>query len=287
MELNQYDCIIITGAFGFLGKNFIKKFQDVITKPIYLLKPRTPKNELDFEQYPNLSESEICELVSQKDCALLHFATDYGYSHDDARTVETNLLLPLKILQFMKSSSLFVNTDTVLPKWLNSYSLSKKQFNEWIRIYSNRIKYLNLSIEHFFGPSDDKTKFVPNLLNMMIERTDEILLTPGNQKRDFLYINDVLSAFDLIFSQLDSIFSNERNDIIISYGHPISIREFVELAADVLNYDKSRLKFGYYPYRENEIMDLHLDISFLNELGWKPKIDRKKSIYLYAKSKSI
>jgi nucleoside-diphosphate-sugar epimerase len=34
----------------------------------------------------------------------------------------------------------------------------------------------------------------------------------------------------------------------------------------------TRLNFGMLPYRENEIMESHVDISMLLKLGWQPKI---------------
>ncbi len=34
----------------------------------------------------------------------------------------------------------------------------------------------------------------------------------------------------------------------------------------------TRLNFGMLPYRENEIMESHVDISMLLKLGWQPQI---------------
>lgn len=34
----------------------------------------------------------------------------------------------------------------------------------------------------------------------------------------------------------------------------------------------TRLNFGMLPYRENEIMESHVDISMLSRLGWRPQI---------------
>ena len=95
----------------------------------------------------------------------------------------------------------FFNTDSLLPKYLNTYSLSKAQFVEWLKQLSYKIQCVNLRLEHMYGPKDDKTKFVPWLLDQMINSIEEIKLTLGTQKRDFIYIDDVVSAYMLLLNE--------------------------------------------------------------------------------------
>ena len=65
------------------------------------------------------------------------------------------------IISFQKTQSLwFINTDTILDKRINAYSLSKSQFKEWMSFGFENVKFTNIALEHFFGPFDTTTKFV-------------------------------------------------------------------------------------------------------------------------------
>ena len=60
-------------------------------------------------------------------------------------------------------------------------------------------------------------------------------------------------------------------------GESVSIRDFVEEAHSASK-SKSRLNFGAYPYRDNEIMVSKADISKLKLLGWTPKNSIKEGV---------
>jgi nucleoside-diphosphate-sugar epimerase len=96
----------------------------------------------------------------------------------------------------------------------------------------------------------------------------ELKLTPGEQKRDFIYIDDVLSAYSTL---LDA--HGKLNKSFLAFGlgsgQAVRIRDFVELA-HCLTESGTELKFGALPYREGEIMESAADIGALECLGWRP-----------------
>jgi len=47
-----------------------------------------------------------------------------------------------QIILLKRSTSTFFNTDFQLQKYLNSYSLSKRQFLEWLKQAAGKIKYV-------------------------------------------------------------------------------------------------------------------------------------------------
>ena len=94
-------------------------------------------------------------------------------------------------------------------------------------------------------------------------------MTPGEQKRDFIYIDDVVSAFLLI---LDNCASKESGyfDYEIGTGDTISIRQFVELSKQLSGNTHTKLNFGAVPYRENEAMETFVNTAAIRALGWEP-----------------
>jgi nucleoside-diphosphate-sugar epimerase len=132
-----------------------------------------------------------------------------------------------------------------------------------------------------YGVMDDNKKFIPWLIHNMIYSDEEINLTTGIQKRDFIYVTDVTNAYNLIFQKLD--FLPQWNEFEIGTNKFTEVRDFILIIAKLLEkkYNKvivSRLNFGSIPYRKGEIMIPQLDNTKLIELGWKQKVEIKEGI---------
>jgi nucleoside-diphosphate-sugar epimerase len=106
--------------------------------------------------------------------------------------------------------------------------LSKKHFLDWLKSYSDGIGCFNVALEHFYGPGDDPTKFVTYLVHSLLRGESALDLTEGLQKRDFIYIDDVIDAFISIINYSFSVGSGFY-EYEVGSGAPIEIREFVSL----------------------------------------------------------
>ena len=138
--------------------------------------------------------------------AVVHTATCYGRNRETPLEVfEANLKFPLDLLEkaALFSTDTFFNTDTILYKYLNGYSLSKHQFVEWGKQYADehKIKFCNIKLEHMYGPGDDDSKFTTYVINSCLNNVPEVKLTLGEQERDFIYIDDVVSAYQLLLKK--------------------------------------------------------------------------------------
>jgi CDP-paratose synthetase len=203
---------------------------------------------------------------------IVHCATDYGRKViDQIALLEANLILPLKLLQLgnKNSVSCFVNTDTILDKRISYYSLSKSQFKDWLKVYSPEMTCINVALEHFYGPNDDKSKFVTDIIHKILNNVERIDLTKGEQKRDFIFIDDVVDSFMRICAHVKSLGKGYFNYEIGS-TNAIEIREFVNLVKKQAGNDFTFLNFGALPYRDNELMESHVNISEIQKLGWRP-----------------
>jgi nucleoside-diphosphate-sugar epimerase len=162
---------------------------------------------------------------------------------------------------------LFINTDTVLNRFTSSYSLTKKQFKDWLKFYTNNqlIKVVNLKLEHFYGPGTSNTNFITMMIQKMLRNENTIPLTSAEQNRDFLYIDDLMRVYDLFLNSQDSFsYFNEYN---VGAGVNSNLKEILEFIKVKTN-STSILNYGAIPYRINELMKSNNDISLLKELGW-------------------
>jgi nucleoside-diphosphate-sugar epimerase len=205
--------ILLTGATGFLGSNLLKKLLNEGHELFCVKRKKSLTFRIDEIKgsvvWCDIETLDIDSLFLQKkiEC-VIHCATNYGKDEKNPiETIEANLILPLKLLStaIKYNVGIFINTDTILDKRINIYSLSKKQFVEWLKRYSDNILIINLSLEHFFGQGDNLSKFVSYMINKLLDDTvgNVIKLTPGLQRRNFIYIDDVVNVFIALINNLE------------------------------------------------------------------------------------
>ena len=269
--------ILFTGATGYLGSHLAKamvkaNYELLVIKRrssnLYRINSIIPHiNFLDIE---DLYSSDLIEITKNIE-AIVHVATCYGRSNETVNEIfSVNTEFPLRLLEAGSRAGvkIFLNIDTALNKYINSYALSKHQLYQWGKYFSihKKIKFANLRLEHFYGPNDDATKFVTHVIKSCMANLPDLKLTLGEQKRDFIFLDDVVSAYMHILE-----LSNDIDEFFIEMdvgsGQPVSIRMLVE-AIHAMTESRTHLNFGAIPYREGEVMHSEADTSRLNALGW-------------------
>ena len=270
--------ILLTGATGYLGgylsENFLNKgfkiialalntneqykFQDNILTKVYYLDKTTVKEIFD---------NENVDIV-------IHTATLYGRRQEHLTSMEkVNVEFPLEVLNeaINHNVKIFVNTSTILNKNINPYTLTKNHFEDWLSLYSDKIKCINLKLDHFYGPNDKPIKFIAWIIQELKNNVEKIDLTEGIQTRDFIYIDDVVSAFDIVIEKEKNIPNGKLNTFEVGTNNKTTIKEMVTTIKEKLGNTKTKLNFGAIPYRKNEILDYQVDTTGLHLLGWKPE----------------
>lgn len=152
---------------------------------------------------------------------------------------------------------------------VSPYSLSKYFGELVIKTHSNlsNTNYLILRLFNFLGP-DLPSTFFPSLLKEKLANDEPVKMTLGEQKRDFLHLNDVLEA--LLIASNSSYNGKTYN---ICSGKGVSIRQLANEAKKIMK-SNSIIEFGAIPYRDNEIWEMVGDNSkFKKDFGWEPKYD--------------
>jgi nucleoside-diphosphate-sugar epimerase len=131
-----------------------------------------------------------------------------------------------------------------------------------------------------YGPKDDVAKFVPWIIEQLKQNKSKIELTEGKQERDFVFVTDVTSAYLTVLKQRNGL--SQFSEFDVGTGEPVTVRRFVtELAEQYKQRNPENntvLGFGAMPYRENEIMEVIVDVDSLKRLGWMPKINHESGI---------
>jgi nucleoside-diphosphate-sugar epimerase len=285
--------ILLTGATGFLGSHLLRKLVTLNSRVIIVKRSFSNIDRIidlinsKYVKFHDLDKDNLEELfeLNNIDC-IIHTATEYGRKDTSiSKILEANLILPIKLIELAIKFNVtsFVNTDSYFNKDNSSYSnllnysLSKKVLVKWLRQLSSKIRVINIILEHMYGPNDSQSKFIEYIIQEIgIKKSKNIDLTHGHQKRDFIYIDDVVDAFTII---VEHSLNNELtySTYEIGSGKSIEIRKIVDLIKKISK-SNTNLKFGEIPYRSDEIMESKADIIQITSLGWSPKINIENGI---------
>jgi nucleoside-diphosphate-sugar epimerase len=217
-------------------------------------------------------------VIKAKPEVVVHTACAYGRQGETSlQLFDVNLRLGLVILQTLQNAAQpnsFINTGSALAPEVSAYALSKNQFAQWGRMLATQsggqLRFVNVLLQHMYGPGDDASKFTTHVLHACQRNDLEIKLTAGEQARDFIYIDDVVTAYDTLLKQRQQL--DTVQDIEVGSGHAPSIRQFVE-TAHRLTASRTELLFGALPYRTNEAMHCLANLGCMRQLGWAPAYD--------------
>ncbi len=133
-----------------------------------------------------------------------------------------------------------------------------------------------------YGPNQDDNRIIPFVINNSI-KNKQFNCSPGYQLRDFVYINDVVSA---VYKSIKS-YKNNGEIINIGSGKPIKIKNLILTIVKLVG--KGSPIFSKIKLRSDELINLYPNISKAkNLLNWVPKISLKnglrKTIKFYKKN---
>jgi CDP-paratose synthetase len=281
--------MLITGASGFLGSHLLKRFCDLgfdvvggirATSNLWRLKSYSEK-----VRFINLDDQSSLEnfFRDTKIDIIIHAACAYGRADSSEIDVfKANVELPLKLAHLSRKcdSLLFINADTFFAKpefelgHMGAYVLSKRHCWEWLQLFKNDLKIINMRLEHMYGPLDDRSKFISWFCEKFLKSAGQqrlVELSSCSQLRDFVYIDDVISAFERVVLNASSLHSGEIFEV--GTGEAKTVRAMVEQIQKTFSHsgvDGVRPVFDMSRDRPGEIMQSSANIAPLEKLGWSP-----------------
>jgi CDP-paratose synthetase len=285
--------ILLTGATGFLGSSLLAALiahgHEVVAVKRAIsntakIQDLLGRSNLHFFDIDTQDPAKIFERYAID--TIIHTATEYGRGATPLYSIlDANLILPLRLaeLGIQGGVKCFINSDSFFNKGSNSYSnllnysLSKKSLLIWLEKLAGDLKIINVVLEHIYGPGDSPSKFVEGVIRQIaVDRVPRIPLTHGHQRRDFVYLDDVVAAYlKLVEYGRQQDFAFETFGL--GTGQSTQVRDFVNEVKRISASD-TELCFGEIPYRSDEIMLSTADISSLARLGWSPTVSVKDGI---------
>lgn len=127
------------------------------------------------------------------------------------------------------------------------------------------MRFVWLRLLATYGPMDDERHLIPAvIMQLLLGRRPA--LTPGEQRWDYLYIDDAVEAILRVAQATEA-----QGVFNLGSGEAHTVREIIEQVRDLID-PGLPLGFGDVPYGANQIMHLQADISRLRAAtGWSPR----------------
>lgn len=285
--------ILVTGVTGFIGREFVKAYSNKYNI-VVLTRKSSDTNLLKnlncvIERYDNYLELDT---IFKKHTinGLVHFASSIVIDHkleqiDDL--LDSNIKYGTYLLEACTNYKVqwFINTGTFWQNYnnesynpVNLYAATKESFQKIGKYYTeiSDLIFTTVKLNDTFGPNDTRNK-VFNLWAKIAKTTQILEMSAGEQIIDISYIEDVLSAYDILIKNLSSTNNLEFNnkEFVVTNKDKMSLKELSRVFEEATN-TKLNIVWDSKPYRKREVM-----IPFDNGItvpNWVQKYTLKEAI---------
>jgi dTDP-glucose 4,6-dehydratase len=287
--------VLITGAYGFIGSNYlchnVGNFDTivVIDKVSYCSnKNNAPKSHRIHYIEQDLAEVDILQILIQYNInTIIHLAaqTHVDNSYDNfLEFVNDNIVATYKLLEscvtYNKVSRiLMMSTDEVYGPSINfrmdekskfnptnPYSASKASAEMVINTfkYSHQLPIIIVRCNNVYGMKQYPEKVIPKFVSQVLAGESITIHGDGSKIRDFIFVDDVCSAINVILKNgvLGEIYN-------IGANNPCSILSLANILSSRLG-EIPNIKFVTdRPFNDNRY---YIDFTKLSNLGWKQQV---------------
>ena len=290
--------VLVTGAHGFIGSHLTRALIGEGYEVGILRREASDLHRLRdlggqvVHHVADLRDPASVQAAVEVACpeAVIHLATYYAVEHRPGEVgvmMDTNVKGTVALLDASREVGVtfFLNTgtcavyrekeipltetDPVSPQ--NLYALTKLQAEEACRFYADRFDVPGATLRLFppYGPADNERRLIPYVIRSILAG-EEVRLTSGTQRWDFVYVDDIVSAFLAALRQPEKAAAAEV--LNVGTGDPLAVRDLVTRLAGLTG-EKASLLWGAIPHRSNEVWFNSGSWGTIRSvLGWEPRV---------------
>lgn len=283
--------LFIAGHKGLVGSALVRRFSKedvtIITKPREEL---NLANQKAVQYFFQTEQIDTVILAAAKVGGILANSTYPGQFIFDNLIIASNVIHQaflgnVKNLIFLGSSCIYpkhaqqpMNEDQLLTGPLEPtnepYAIAKIAGLKLAEYYRKQygVNFYSLMPTNLYGPNDnynlETSHVVPALIRKFYEAKDEVeIWGTGNVKREFMHVDDLADACAFCLNL------KYNPDLLnVGTGEDCTIKELVEIIQNVSKF-KGTVKWN--TSKPDGTPRKLLDVSRINNLGWKAKIDLK------------
>ncbi|MBI2910172.1 MAG: SDR family NAD(P)-dependent oxidoreductase [Chloroflexi bacterium] len=281
--------VFVTGASGFLGSHLVRRLVGLGGHVFAFLRPASETQRIaDVIDRVTLVEGDLFDVkslergvaVARPELVYHLAAAGVAPDCDDEQLVRVNAMGTLQLLRACAGSGLlrFVYAGSCFEYGEGSdlaesqplaptsvYAASKLAGHAITQAFCHRHSLPWVSLRPFtvYGPWERTSRLIPHTIFRGLKGED-VLVTPGEQERDYIFVDDVIDGF-LLGGEHPAAIGRTFN---LCTGQPVKVRDIVCQVLDLLD-SRSRPVFGALPYRADEMFRQSGDNRLARSvLGW-------------------
>ncbi len=297
--------ILVLGASGFIGSHLLQmllKYRDdafgtVFHIPAWRLESCPPAQVLHADLLVDANLDSLFNQINPKTVFNCVAYGAYSFEIDSSLIYRTNFNMTEKILSHLEKRSIAayvhagssseygdnasgpVENDPLAPN--SDYAVSKVAAANLLFFYGCKKNFpcANLRLYSVYGPLEDSSRLIPNLVKSGLEGKYPELVNP-EVSRDFVYIQDVCEAFlDTAINLKPPYYGDSFN---IGSGKKTTIREAAKITGELFKI-KNPPPFNSMPERKWDVKDWFADTRKAKELlGWEARTSFRQGFELTA-----
>ena len=285
------ESILITGHGGFIGSHLVENLSK--NHNIIGIGKTRLKNTKIIQINQDIAKIKP-EKIPKKISAIIHLAaiTDIKFCQDNPqKCFKVNVQGTQNLLEICRKRNLkfiFLSTSHVFGKPIkipineshpkrpeSAYACSKLCAESICEFYAKSYN-LDISIIRLFsiyGPRSPDHLVTSKIISQAL-KNKVIKIGNLNSKRDFLYIDDAVSAISLVLQK-----TQKFDTYNVGYGKSHSIQELLNTVREI---SKTRAKISQDKLliRKTDVPEVIADSSKIRKLGWTPKTNFYEGIRL-------
>lgn len=289
--------VLVTGAAGFIGAHVVRQLVREGHEVFAIVRPAADRWRLaGLEKDLGVIEGDLralpdirSELRAARPDICLHLAWHGWSGKAEAEENLSSLGTSLDLLRMMPDLSCdrfaavgtcfeydlavepLAESTPLHPREL--YGTCKKSLFEVAQQFSalTGVSVVTPRVFYSYGPFEDVRRLVPSIVLSLLQgkRAD---VTPGEQVRDYLHVEDVASAIWRVAA------SDVGGAVNIASGQPVTIADIATRVGRLVG-KPELVRLGAIPYRPGEPMRILGDATILRErLGWTARYDLDRGL---------
>lgn len=290
--------ILIIGADGFIGHNLQKYLKNYTDHKLILTSRHKKEGYLKLDI---LNKIDVAMTVKNKDLIinLAGLSGAVATLGNPVQTININTIGHLNILEACKKHNpnahiIYMSSrleygkpvqlpvsSTQIPHPTTIYGISKYTANKYSLMYHKLygLKTTVLRVSNPFGPqhiiNNVSYNIINSFINLALKNKELTIFGKGNQKRDYLYIDDLCGA-------MVKSFQNEKaigKVINLGGGQPHSLIDMARIIVKTVGKGTIVHKPWPHNWKEVETGDFYFDIEESKKiLSWSPKYSVQEGI---------
>lgn len=301
--------VLICGATGFIGRNVTERLSARNDLEVYATYFKTPpkftanSDRVSFVKVDLTSKDEVHRLIDGKDIVIQAAAVTSGskeivtrpYIHVTDNAIMNSLIFracfesSIKHVVFFSCTVMYPSQEQPVKEEDFNHQIIDKYFGAgWTKVYIEKMcefyskishtKYTAIRHSNIYGPYDkfdlERSHVFGGTIAKVINGKDGKVLVwgDGSEKRDLLYVSDLVDFVETIMESQDSPFEL----INIGYGSSISIKQLVE---KIVEMSGRQLTIEYDTTKPTINFKLTLDIQKArNKYHWRPSVSLEEGL---------